>query len=152
MAIVEKGDKIPEFKVEDQNGEEISFENSEKKLMLSFHPLAWTPLCTDQMRDLENRYDEFVEKGVIPVGLSVDAGPTKGVWAKGLALEKLSIIPDFNPFGKIAKDCGIFLEDMNTSGRANVIVDETGQVLWSKNYDLGERPDLDEVLQAIENL
>lgn len=145
MAIVQKGDKAPAFKSKDQFGNEVDSEKIEGKILLSFHPLAFTSLCTDQMRDLENKYSEFEEKGIRPVGFSVDAGPSKAVWSQSIGLSNLQILADQNPYGEIAKACGVFNEDMNTSGRANVLV-ENGQVIWSKEYDLGERPDLDEIL------
>lgn len=152
MAIVEKGDKIQVFNLKDQFEKEIDLGKIEDKVLLAFHPFAFTSLCLDQMRDLENAYDDFKAKGVRPLGLSVDPAPSKAAWAKFACLDKLEVLSDFSPLGQVAKDCGLFKEELNTSGRANVIVNNKGEVLWSKEYDLGQRPDLDEVFQAIENL
>ena len=152
MTIKTKGDTIENFKLEDQNGEEVELAKIEEFALLSFHSLAFTSVCLDQMRDLEVAYDDLFEKGVRAFGLSVDAQPTKSAWAKFACLDKLQILADFKPHGQVAKDCGVFNEDMNTSGRSNLIVNNKGEVLWSKDYDLGTKPDLEEVFEAIESL
>ena len=57
-------------------------------MYLGFHPMAFTGVCVDQMRELERRYDEFQEKGVVPLGISVDAVPSKNVWSESMMLKK----------------------------------------------------------------
>lgn len=103
------------------------------------------------MRDLELAYDEFQKRGVTPLGLSVDPHPSKNVWATVLSLKKLRLLSDFNPIGEVARDLGIFVDKAGISSRANILV-EDGVVLWSKEYDKPQRPDVNEVLEAIDNL
>lgn len=150
MSLIKKGDKAPDFKLPNQEKKDISLKDFKgKKVLVSFHPMAFTGVCIDQMRELERRYKEFEKKGIVPLGISIDPVPAKGVWAKSLMLEKLDILSDFNPIGEVAKAYGIFLEDKGISGRANILVDEDGKVLWSKQYDIPELPDVDEVLEQV---
>lgn len=150
MALIEKGTKAPDFTLKNQSKEDVSLRDFVgKKVLISFHPLAFTPVCTDQMRELERRYDEFEAKGVVPLGVSVDPAPAKTVWAKGLILDKLNILTDFNPLGEMSKAYGNFVDKEGFSGRANVLIDEDGQVIWSKQYRLSELPDVDEVLEQL---
>lgn len=150
MTLIEKGAKAPSFKLKNQRGEDISLDDFKgKKVLLSFHPMAFTGVCIDQMRELESRFDEFEKKGVVPLGISVDAVPSKGVWAESMMLKKLDILSDFHPIGEVAKAYGNFLEDKGFSGRANVLIDEEGKVMWSKQYDIPELPDVDEVLDQV---
>ena len=52
---LKKGEKIPEFKLSDHQEEEISLEKfAGKNVLLSFHPLAWTRACRNQMEVLED--------------------------------------------------------------------------------------------------
>lgn len=148
MAILKKGDKAPEFKLKNNRGEEVDSSKIEGSYLLSFHPLAWTSVCTDQMRSLERNYGKFEDKGVKLYGVSVDPEPGKAMWAKVLCLDKLEILSDFNPIGDLAKACGIYKEDSQTSGRANILIKD-GKVAWSKEYELSELPDIDEVLENI---
>ena len=150
MSLIKKGTKAPDFTLKNQHDKEISLKDfAGKKVLLSFHPLAFTGVCNDQMRALEQRYGELEEKGIVPLGLSVDAKPSKTAWAKDLELKQLDILSDFHPLGAVAKAYGNFVEEHGFSGRANILIDESGEVLWSKQYDLPELPDLDEVLAQV---
>lgn len=41
--LIKVGDRAPGFKLKDQNGKELSLEDLKgKKVLLSWHPLAWT--------------------------------------------------------------------------------------------------------------
>ncbi len=149
--MIKIGDLAPDFELEDQDGKKVKLsELKGKKVLISFHPLAWTPICIDQMRDLESHYEEIEKKGVDTVlGISVDPQPSKGVWAKSLGLEEVRILADFEPKGKMAKDYGLYNEEFGTSQRANVLVDEEGKVTWIKKYKMSELPDIDEVIENI---
>lgn len=150
MALINLGADAPAFTLKNQHNKDIKLEDFRgKKVLLSFHPLAFTGVCIDQMRQLERRYQEFEEKGVVPLGISVDPTPAKSVWAKSLMLEKLDILSDFHPLGEVARAYGLFLTDKGISGRANVLIDETGKVYWTKQYDIPELPDFDEVLDQV---
>ena len=81
--IIKVGELAPDFKLADQNGKEVTLsEFKGKKVLLSWHPLAWTSVCTDQMRDLDRNYDRFAEKNTVVLGFSVDPQPSKSAWAK----------------------------------------------------------------------
>ena len=55
--IIKAGEKAPNFTLKDQSGADIALSDFHgKKVLLSWHPLAWTSVCTDQMRDLERIY------------------------------------------------------------------------------------------------
>ncbi|HOK23641.1 MAG TPA: redoxin domain-containing protein [Candidatus Hydrothermia bacterium] len=144
-------DKIEHFKLKDQHGELFNTEDllGNKKILLSFHPLAFTKLCSKQMKELEERYDEIANLGVYPVGISVDPVPAKHAWAKELGIKKLRILSDFWPHGGIAKMLGIFREQDGFSERANIIVDENGEIIFKKVYEIRELPDLNEILEFL---
>lgn len=150
MSLIKQGAKAPDFTLKDQHGKDVSLTDYQGKMvLLSFHPMAFTGVCIDQMRALESRYDELEKKGIVPLGISVDAVPSKGVWAESMMLEKLLILSDFNPLGEVAKAYGNFIDKEGFSGRANVLIGPDGTVIWSKQYDIPELPGLDEVLEQV---
>ena len=52
--MIKKGEKAPNFELNDQNGKSVQLKDFKgKKVLLSFHPLAWTGVCTKQMLSLE---------------------------------------------------------------------------------------------------
>jgi peroxiredoxin Q/BCP len=73
MAVLQKGDKAPDFKGIDQNGQHVSLgQFSGKKLILYFYPKDDTPGCTAEACDLNNNYVSWLEKGFDVVGISPD--------------------------------------------------------------------------------
>lgn len=148
---IKVGEKAPEFVLKDQNKEEIDLAKLKgKKVILSWHPLAFTSVCTDQMRSLERNYDRIQEKGeTVVIGLSIDPFPAKQKWADILCIENVKIASDFFPYGQVTKDYGLFNEENGASKRANVIIDEDGNVKWVKVYEPSELPDIDEVIENL---
>lgn len=54
------GADAPDFTVMDNKNQNIRLSAYKgKKVLLSWHPLAWTPVCTDQMRALETNWQNF---------------------------------------------------------------------------------------------
>jgi peroxiredoxin len=144
------GAAAPGFSAPDNNNQMIALSAYRgKKVLLSWHPLAWTPVCTDQMRALETNFDRFAQLGTVPLGFSVDPQPCKAVWAHALQIFNVPLPSDFWPHGAIARAYGIFDEAEGVSARANIIIDEAGRVQWVKVYPSGQLPDIGEVLGAL---
>jgi peroxiredoxin len=144
------GDKIPDFELKDHKDKLHKISDYRgKKVLLSLHPFAYTPVCKNQMQELDQKYDTFKDLGVVPFGLSIDHQPVKAAWAKDIGIKKLPLLSDFWPHGKVSQDMGLFLDDKGTSARANVLIDEEGKVEWIKTYDLGEQPDFDEIIDYL---
>lgn len=149
---LEIGSKAPEFSLKDQNGDEFKLSTYKgKKILLSFHPLAWTSVCSQQMLSLEENYNKFLELNTIPVGVSVDPVPSKKAWAENLQLKNLKILSDFWPHGEVAKLFNIFLDEYGFSERANIIIDEEGKIVFLKIYPIKELPDINEIIEFLSN-
>jgi peroxiredoxin len=153
MELIKVGDIAPDFKLKDNLDNDVELSSFRgKKVLLSWHPLAWTSVCMDQMRSIERNRSVFKKLNTVPLGLSVDPQPCKRIWADVLKLEELKILSDFWPHGKTAKDYGLFIEEDGISKRANVIVDEDGIVRWVRVYHLAQLPDIDEVIKVLSEM
>lgn len=147
------GTDAPDFNVKDNKNRYVKLSTYKgKRVLLSWHPLAWTPVCTDQMRALETNFQNFMDLNTVPLGFSVDSQPCKEVWATALQINNVSLPSDFWPHGKIARDYGIFNETKGVSERVNIIIDENGKVKWLKVYPSGELPNINEVLQVLSGI
>jgi len=147
------GEMAPDFSLHDNLDEIVHLTDYRgKKVLLSWHPIAWTGVCTDQMRSLEVCFDEFQALNVVAFGLSVDPSASKKAWADVLCIRNTKLLSDFWPHGLVARDYGIFMDEFGVSQRANIIVDEEGVVRWAKLYPLHQLPDIKEVLQAIKDM
>jgi len=145
--IIKLGAMAPDFKLPDQDGNFVSIKQfAGKRILLSFHPLAFTSVCTDQMRSLDRNVEKFEKYNTIVLGMSVDPLPSKSVWAKTLSLKHIKILSDFHPLGAVARDYGVFSDEHGASKRANILINEKGMVIWTKKYEIKTLPDVDEVL------
>ena len=150
MKKIDVGDMAPDFTLKDNRVQDVSLaEYRGKKVLLSWHPLAWTGVCAQQMKSLEDNLAEFEKYNTVPLGMSIDSYPSKNAWAKELGVANVKLLADFWPHGKVAQDYGLFLDDKGFSARANVLIDEAGKVVWVKVYDIPELPDIEEVLTMV---
>lgn len=74
MKKLEQGDKAPDFKGKDQDGNLISLDQFKgKKLVLYFYPKDNTPGCSAEACNLRDNYQDFLNKGYAVVGVSADS-------------------------------------------------------------------------------
>ena len=147
---IKTGAEAKGFKLKDQDDKEFQLSDFQgKKVLLSFHPLAWTSVCADQMKSLEANKDRFDKLNAVALGFSVDSVPCKNAWAKELGIKSTRLLCDFWPHGEVAAAYGIFRERLGFSERANIILDENHRVTFVKVYPIRELPDIEEVLQAL---
>lgn len=146
----EIGDVAPDFALKDQHGEVRRLSDFRgKKVVLSFHPLAFTRVCTHQMQDLEEKKAELERFNAVALGISVDPVPAKHAWAKDIGVKETILLSDFWPHGEVAKLYGVFDEQEGFSKRAVFVINEEGVVIWKKEYPLKERPDIEEILAVV---
>jgi len=144
------GDRAPDFKLDDQNWKSVRLSKLRgRRVLLSFHPLAWTPVCSKQMKSLEAHAADFASLSTVPLGMSIDHVPCKAAWAKDLGIARTRLLADFWPHGGVAKSYGVFSEKSGASKRANIIIDEKGKIAWIKIYPIGQLPDIAEVLKRL---
>ena len=150
MAKIEIGDVFGDFSLKSHTEAVVDTATmAGKKILLSFHPLAWTEVCAKQMQSLEANFEAFQSHNTVPLGLSVDSVPCKKAWAASLGIEKVNLLADFWPHGGIAAKLGIFIEKLGFSERANIILDEQRKAIFVKVYPIRELPDIHELLNFL---
>ena len=141
--------KVKDFRLKDQNGKDFRLAAFRgKRVLLSFHPLAWTPVCAQQMQSLEKNKKALDDLNTVAVGLSIDSVPCKAAWAGSLKIKKTRLLCDFWPHGALAKSLGI-LRAEGFSERANILLDEAGMVMFIKVYPIRQLPDIGEILTVL---
>ncbi|WP_046744730.1 thioredoxin-dependent thiol peroxidase [Kordia zhangzhouensis] len=74
MNTLKTGDKVPDFTVNDQDGNPVSLSDYKgKKLIVFFYPKASTPGCTAEACNLRDNYTELKNKGFELLGVSADS-------------------------------------------------------------------------------
>lgn len=101
------------------------------------------------MKSLEDNKAAFDSLNTIAVGLSVDSIPSKKAWAESLGIKSTSLLADFWPHGEVAQLFGIFWEKKGISERANIVVDESGKIVFLKVYPIAQLPDINEIINFL---
>jgi peroxiredoxin len=115
--IVRPGQPARNFSLKDQqNSTWDLYEHQGKRVLLSFHPLAWTEFCAAQMQSLEEHRKTFQDLNTVAVGISVDSTTCKRAWAASLKISETRLLCDFWPHGKVAAMYGIFREENGITG------------------------------------
>ena len=151
MTEIEIGDKIQDFRLRDQKEKEVHLDDFRgKNVLLSFHPLAWTRVCAEQMKALEENYELFDNLNTVAFGISVDPVQSKRAWARELGITHIKLLSDFWPHVEVAREYGIFREKEGVSERANIIIDEEQKVIFFKVFPAHELPDMAEITKVLE--
>ena len=119
-----------------------------KNVVLAFHPLAFTPVCSSEMQAFERSLDRFAALETVVFGISLDADPSKRAWAESLGGIHFDLLSDFLPQGAVAKAYGA-LSSFGLPERAIFVVDKKGRIAWAKKYGMDDQPDLEELLKEL---
>lgn len=144
------GDSAPDFALKDQDGEVVTLSWFKgRRVILSFHPLAWTAICAEQMKSLEKHAEAFDTLNTVALGMSIDSVPSKKAWAESLGINKTRLLSDFWPHGEVAKAYDNFIAKLGFSGRANIIIDENQKIVFHKIYEIKELPNIQEIIDFL---
>jgi peroxiredoxin len=148
------GQDAPDFELRSHKGGTVKLSDfrGKKNVVLAFHPLAFTPVCANQMRGYESERSQFERADAIVLGVSIDAQPAKAAWARTLEPISYDLLSDFHPHGEVAQKYGVFRQKEGFSERAIFVIDKAGKIAWSKTYAIPELPKNDEVLAALQAL
>ncbi len=128
--MIEAGDRAPDFSLPDHTGQLVSLSDfAGKRLLIVFFPLAFSPVCNDQLAAYGKIQDDLDQAGVTMVGISVDSAFAHKAFRDQLGVETI-LLADFEPKGEVAKAYGAYLDDWGHSNRSLVLIDGDGIVEW----------------------
>jgi peroxiredoxin len=150
MNELEPGEIIKDFTLYDQNLNEVHLHDMKgRKILLAFHPLAWTRGCSKHMKLLEDNYERFRAANAVAIGISIDSVHSKKAWAREIGIENTLFLADFWPHGEVARMYGMFDEDRGVSERASIVIDEDLKIRFIKVYETRSLPDIEEIFDAM---
>ena len=89
------GDKAPDFRSATTVSQEFSFSAWQEQdwVVLFSHPADFTPVCTTELVEFASRFEEFKNKGVKLLGISVDSIHSHLAWLENMKHKMGMIIP-----------------------------------------------------------
>ena len=145
------GERAPDFSLASTSGTAVTLSDLRGRIvLLAFFPLAFTSTCTAELCDMRDDYEQFTERGVTVLPISVDSTATlKEYKAKyGMHVDLLS---DFKR--EVSRKYGTLLEERFFSNRAYFLIDKEGIIRWAH---VEENPSMkrtnEEILAAIDAL
>jgi peroxiredoxin len=150
---VEIGEQAPDFELTDQHGTPVrlsSFRGG-KNVVLVFYPLAFSGVCTGELCSMRDDFPEVSRDDVALLTVSVDSMFAHRVWADDEHFG-FSLLSDFWPHGAVAREYGVFQEDMGVATRGTFIIDKAGVVRWKVVHPIPEARDIADYQKALASL
>ena len=132
MAKIETGSEAPDFDLQVEGSQRVRLSDfrGRRNVLLVFHPFAWTPICEEEARDLEESLPSFTSADTDVVLVSCDPAASRQAWKKELGLS-YTLASDFWPHGAAAKAYDVFDEAKGAPIRGTFLIDKEGVVVWS---------------------
>jgi len=129
---VRTGDAAPEFDLAVSGSERVRLSDfrGRSNVLLVFHPFAFTPVCEDEARDLQENLQSFKDAGTEIVFVSCDPPAARQAWKKQIGAD-FTFASDFWPHGMTAKAYGVFNEANGAPHRGTFLIDRDGTIIWS---------------------
>jgi peroxiredoxin len=137
---VRTGEVAPGFDLAVTHEERVRLSDfrGRSNVLLVFHPFAYTPVCEDEARDLQDNLGSFRAANTEIVFVSCDSSATRQAWKRELGAE-YTFASDFWPHGAVAKAYGVFNEANGAPHRGTFLIDTGGTVIWSLVKERDER-------------
>ena len=138
--MIETGSEAPDFdlKVDSSTRVRLSDFRGRRNVLLVFHPFAFTAVCEEEARDLQENLESFENAQTEIVFVSCDSAPARQAWKEELGAT-YTFASDFWSHGAAAKAYGVFDDETGAPHRGTFLIDKDGTVIWSLVKWSGER-------------
>jgi len=143
------GDQAPDFTLTDDQGTPVTLsELRGRNVVLVFYPLAFSPVCTSELKDISKAIARYDAAGAEVFGISVDSKWALGAFRRdeGIAARLLA---DFNPKGAVATLYDTYLDDLGFANRSTFVIDKDGRIAHRTTSTVKEARNQEEYLQAL---
>lgn len=135
---------------------QFSEETKGKYKLLFFYPLDFTFVCPSELIAVDHRIDEFKQRNVEVLGISIDSAFTHNAWRNtdvnngGIGPVKYTLVADLNH--SICQAYGVEHPQAGVAFRGAFVIDKDGVVRSQIVNDLPIGRNVDELLRVIDAL
>jgi peroxiredoxin (alkyl hydroperoxide reductase subunit C) len=151
------GEQAPDFEALTTHGPLTMSDLRGQWVVLFSHPADFTPVCTTEFVALARRAEEFAQRNVKLVGLSIDSIHSHLAWLRNIE-EKIGVKIPFPVIAdvdmKVASKFGMIHPEASTTAavRALFVIDPDGFIQAMVYYPLQTGRSTDEVLRLVDAL
>lgn len=146
---IKVGETAPDFVLKDQNRADWKLSEALKKgdVVLCFFPLAFTSVCSTEMKCVNDEMAQWQKKGAQVIGISCDSFATLKAWADKEGF-KQTFLADMHR--EVCKAYGLYWKDLNVSSRGTIVIgksaDGKGKIKQAQAREPGKAMNWEEVL------
>ena len=147
---VEVGQQAPDFELKDQHGTPVRLSDfrGRKNVVLVFYPLAFSGVCSGELRAMRDEFPEAARDDVELLTVSVDSVYALRAWSDAEAFG-FPLLSDFWPHGDVARSYGVFDDNRGIATRGTFIIDKDGVVRWKIVNPVPEARDIADYQKAL---
>ena len=149
---LKKGDKVPDFKLKNQNGElfKVADYVGKKNLVIYFYPKDDTPGCTKEACKFRDEFEVFTDLDAMVIGISGDSPESHTEFIEKYNLP-FTLLSDEND--EVRKAFGVKGKFMDMiPGRVTFIVDKEGTIQYVFDSMSNAEQHVDEAKMILEKL
>ena len=126
------GSAAPDFTLQgavNQEDVEVSLSDyAGKNLVVLFYPLAFSPVCAEQVPDFNEKLGAIQAKGAEVIAINRDSTFAHKAWSEVLGGVDFPLLADMNL--EVSKGFGMALEEVGITTRGVFIIDKSGNVAF----------------------
>ena len=156
-ALPRLNEPAPDFKAVSTQGEISLSQFKGKWVVLFSHPADFTPVCTTEFIEFARRYEEFEQRNVQLIGLSIDSIYAHIAWIRNIEQHfgvsiKFPLIADLDM--KVAHLYGMIHPGAASTAtvRCVFVIDDKGVVRAMIYYPLTNGRSIDEIMRIVDAL
>ena len=150
---VEIGERAPDFELTDQHGTTVRLSDfrGSKNVVLVFYPLAFSGVCSSELRAMRDDFPEVARDDAELLTVSVDSMFTHRAWADAEHFN-FGLLSDFWPHGGVARTYGVFDDARGLATRGTFVIDKAGVVRWRVVNPIPQARDISDYQKALAEL
>ena len=126
------GNAAPDFKLTgavNQEDVEVSLSDyAGKNLVVLFYPLAFSPVCAEQVPDFNDNLSAIQAKGAEVIAINRDSTFAHKAWSEVLGGVDFPLLADMNL--AVSKEFGMALDEVGITTRGVFIIDKSGSIAF----------------------
>lgn len=151
------GERAPDFEAQRTHGPVRLSPSRGKWVMLFSHPADFTPVCSTEIAEFARRHEDFIDRHIQLLGLSVDSASSHIAWTRDMAewlgrAIPFPIVADVDR--RVSRLYGMIHpgESDTATVRSVFFIDDQGMVRARLSYPFSTGRHVDELLRVFDSL